>query len=334
MKRYFLLGALIIAGMLVAGWFVMRQFSPPAAFGTSYQVVSGWPQSPDGMITGQVAGVDVDGQGRVFIFRRADKVWNSETFDPGLIAAPTVLVVDGVSGKLLVAWGENRFVMPHGLTIDHKGNVWLTDVGLHQVFKFDAEGKLLLTLGEAGIPGMDETHFNRPTDVAVAADGTLYVSDGYVNSRVVKFAADGRYLTSWGSYGDASGEFDVPHSIALDGKGRLYVADRGNARVQIFDGDGRYLDTWQDRRQLGRPWAIRIASDGTIYVVDGGDQPTWLPDRARILQLTADGMVVGSFGSFGTDPGQFVWPHTIGVADDGALYVGEVRVQKFEPIQE
>jgi peptidylamidoglycolate lyase len=338
MKRYFLLGALIIAGILAAGWLVMHQFSPPPAFGTSYQVVAGWPTLPAGTVTGQVAGVDVDAQGRVFIFRRADKVWDSETFDPGVIPAPTVLVLDGESGELLAAWGENRFVMPHGLTVDHEGNVWLTDVGLHQVFKFDAEGNLLLTLGEAAVPGTDETHFNRPTDVAVAADGTFYVSDGYVNSRVVKFAADGRYLTSWGTNGAAPGEFDVPHSLALDAQGRLYVADRGNARVQIFDGDGRLLDTWQDRQQLGRPWAVRIAPDGTIYVVDGGDQQTWLPDHARILKLSPDGNVIGSFGAYGVEPGQFIWPHAIGVADDGALYVGEVssgmRLQKFVAAQE
>lgn len=221
---------------------------------------------------------------------------------------------------------------------DHEGYVWLTDVGLHQVFKFDAEGNLFLTIGEAGVPGADERHFNRPTDVAVAADGSFYVSDGYVNSRVVKFDADGRYLLSWGNFGDGPGEFNVPHSLALDAQGRVYVADRGNGRVQIFATDGRYLDTWQDRRWLGRPWAIRIRPDGAIFVVDGGDQHEWLPDRARILQLSPEGEVVGGFGAYGLEPGQFIWPHAIGVAADGAVYVGEVytgrRVQKFEQIQE
>ncbi len=337
MKRVILVG-IFVAIVLAAGWWWRYQFSPPTEFGERYQVVVGWPQLPEGMTIGQVAGVDVDGQGRVFIFRRADKVWDSAVVDPDVIAAPTVLVLDGASGQLLAAWGENRFVMPHGLTVDHEGYIWLTDVGLHQIFKFDADGNLLLTIGEAGVSGSDESHFNRPTDVAVAANGSFYVSDGYVNSRVVKFAADGRYLLSWGTHGDATGAFDVPHSLALDAQGRVYVADRGNGRVQIFTADGRYLDTWQDRRWLGRPWAIRIGSDGTIYVVDGGDQQTWLPDRAQILQLTANGTVIGSFGSFGADPGQFIWPHAIGIAGDGAVYVGEVstgmRIQKFEPVQE
>jgi peptidylamidoglycolate lyase len=338
MNRYTVLGIFVVTGILVASWLVMRQISSPPAFGDQYQVILSWPHLPEGMATGQVAGVDVDEQGRVVIFRRADKVWNSATFDPDVIPVPTVLVVDGENGELLAAWGENQFVMPHGLTVDGEGYIWLTDVGLHQVFKFDADGNLLLTVGEAGVPGTDETHFNRPTDVAVAADGSFYVSDGYVNSRVVKFAGDGRYLLSWGTHGTAPGAFDVPHSIALDHQGRLYVADRGNGRIQIFEADGRYLDTWQDRRGLGRPWAIRIGSDGAIYVVDGGDQQTWLPDRARILQLSPDGEVVGSFGAFGTEPGQFIWPHAIGIADDGHVYVGEVstgmRIQKFEPVQE
>lgn len=100
----------------------------------------------------------------------------------------------------------------------------------------------------------------------------------------------------------------LPHSLALDAQGRVYVADRGNGRVQIFDADGRYLGTWQDRRWLGRPWAIRIRSDGAIFVVDGGDQHEWLPDRARILQLSPEGEVVGGFGAYGLEPGQFIWP--------------------------
>lgn len=204
MKRVIFVG-MVVAVVLVAGWWARYRFSPSTGFGERYQVVVGWPQLPAGMSTGQVAGVDVDAQGRVFVFRRADKIWDSAIVDPGVIAAPTVLVLDGGSGQLLVAWGENRFVMPHGLTVDQEGHVWLTDVGLHQVFKFDAAGNLLLTIGEAGVPGADERHFNRPTDVAVAADGSVYVSDGYVNSRVVKFDADGRYLLSWGNFGDGPG---------------------------------------------------------------------------------------------------------------------------------
>jgi peptidylamidoglycolate lyase len=281
---------------------------------------------------GQVSGVDLDSEGNVFVFHRGEWAWQGE--EPALlyIPTPTVLVLDGETGELVRQWGAATFVLPHGLTIDHTDHVWLTDVGLHQVFKFDLSGKLVMALGEPGVPGDDETHFNMPTDVAVAPDGSFYVSDGYRNSRIIKFSPDGRFLAEWGSQGAGPGQFDVPHSLALDGQGRLYVADRGNARLQIFDGAGQFLEEWQGSF-LGRPWAVRIGPDGSIYVVDGGDQPVLLPDRARILKFDARGNLLASFGSYGREPGQFTWPHALALGPDGALYVAEVsigmRVQKF-----
>jgi sugar lactone lactonase YvrE len=111
------------------------------------------------------------------------------------------------------------------------------------------------------------------------------------------------------------------------------VADRGNARLQVFDENGRFLDIWQDIRQIGRPWAVRVDSAGFIYIVDGGDQNRWLPDRARILKLTPDGEIVDRFGAYGSRPGHFIWPHALAIGSDDALYVAEVgrgqRVQKF-----
>jgi peptidylamidoglycolate lyase len=222
--------------------------------------------------------------------------------------------------------------MPHGLTIDSEGNLWLTDVGLHQVFKYDPAGNLLMTLGERGVPGEDAGHFNMPTDVAIAPDGSFFVSDGYRNSLVVKFSAKGNFITSWGSFGTARGQFDVPHSITLDADGRVYVADRGNARIQIFDENGEFIKEWKGA-SLGRPWAVRINAGGDVFVVDGGDQAEFWPDRARILKLDSKGQVAASFGSYGRGPGQFIWPHTIAIGPDGDLYVGEVatgmRIQKF-----
>lgn len=222
--------------------------------------------------------------------------------------------------------------MPHGLTIDGEDNIWLTDVGLHQVFKFDRAGNLLMTVGERGVPGEDEAHFNMPTDVAILQDRSFYVSDGYVNSRITKFSEDGVYLTSWGTRGASAGQFDVPHSTTLDSQGHLYVADRGNARIQIFDENGQFIKEWKDPL-LGRPWAVRIDATGNIFVIDGGDQNEFWPDRARVLKLDAEGNILASFGSYGKEPGQFIWPHTIAIGPDGALYVGEVatgmRIQKF-----
>jgi peptidylamidoglycolate lyase len=281
---------------------------------------------------GQVAGVDVDSHGNVFVFHRAERVWEGEEIALETIASPTVLVFESRTGEVIGQWGANAFVMPHGLTIDDEDNVWLTDVGLHQVFKLGPNGGLLMTLGERGIPGDDSSHFNMPTDVAIADDGSFYVSDGYMNSRVAKFAADGTFITSWGSKGMEAGQFDVPHSLALDAQGRVYVADRGNARIQIFDETGQFVEEWKDS-SLGRPWAVRVESTGNIFVVDGGDQNEFLPDRARVLKLDSQGNILASFGSYGSGPGQFIWPHTIALGPDGALYVGEVatgmRIQKF-----
>jgi peptidylamidoglycolate lyase len=329
--------ALLLVLSALTAWVALSLVGWPLVKGRSaYTVISAWPRLADGLVLGQVTGIDVDTQGRVFVFARGEKVWDSEPIDPTIIASPTVYIFDAQSGELLNFWGENRFIMPHGLTIDHEDNVWLTDVGLHQVHKFDTEGNLLLTLGEVGVSGSDDAHFDRPTDVAVRDDGSFYVSDGYVNSRIVRFEANGRYLLEWGSPGEAVGEFDVPHSLAVDTTNHVYVADRGNARIQIFDENGRFLTSWQDRWRIGRPWAVRVDDDGFVYVVDGGDQNNWLPDRARIFKVTPEGEIVDRFGTYGSQPGNFIWPHAIAIGSDGALYVAEVgsgqRVQKFLPV--
>ena len=304
---------------------------PGAAPRTSHKVVHGWPRLPEGIILGQVPGVGVDSHNHVFVFRRAENSW-SDNLTLQTNPSPTVMMFDGGTGNLLASWGEKTFVMPHGLAVDRRDNIWLTDVGLHQVFKFDHSGKLLLSVGERGVPGPDGSHFNRPTDVATADDGSFYVSDGYLNSRVAAFSPEGRFLFEWGTKGGGPGQFNVPHGIALDSSGRVYVADRGNARLQVFDKKGKYITEWKGK-EVGSPWAVRAATDGHIYVVDGGEQPSAPPDRARVLQVEPGGRVIDSFGRFGNYDGQFVWPHCIAVGKDGAVYVGDVktgmRVQKF-----
>jgi peptidylamidoglycolate lyase len=328
--------ALVLVVSVLVFWVILRTVGWPLVNGRPlYTVVPNWPRLTNTLQLGQVTGVDVDSQGQLFVFARGEKVWDSETIDPFLIASPTIHVFNGSTGELLRSWGDNSFVMPHGLTVDQADNIWLTDVGLHQIYKFDSNGNLLLILGEAAVPGDDTAHFNRPTDVAVSADGSFYVSDGYLNSRIVKFDADGRYLFEWGSSGSATGEFDLPHSIALDGLGRVLVADRSNGRIQIFDENGHFLTEWRDGLRIGRPWAVRVDDAGFIYVVDGGDQNSWLPDRARVIKLSPEGEIIGLFGSYGDEPGQLIWPHSIAVGPDGAVYVAEVgsgrRVQKFLP---
>jgi peptidylamidoglycolate lyase len=331
-SKYLFTGILLLAIGFSAAWLVAKSRASPSPSGEAYYLVSNWPQLPEGLTLGQVAGVDVARNGNVFVFHRAERVWNGEEIELEFIASPTVLVLDSESGEVIEQWGAEMFVMPHGLTIDQGDHLWLTDVGLHQVFKFDARGNLLMTVGERGVPGEDASHFNMPTDVAIAPDGSFYVSDGYMNSRVTKFSSEGEFIISWGTRGMDSGQFDVPHSIALDPQGLVYIADRGNARIQIFDETGRFIKEWKEPA-LGRPWAVRIAETGEIFIVDGGDQNEFWPDRARILKLDSQGIILASFGSYGREPGQFIWPHTIAIGPDGALYVGEVatgmRIQKF-----
>jgi peptidylamidoglycolate lyase len=330
-QRTFIVPILLAIGFSLI-WAVAKYIATPPPTGEAYRPVPDWPRLPDGIEIGQVGGIGVDSHGDIFVFHRAERVWEGEEIALELISSPTLLILDAETGNLLESWGADMFVMPHGLTIDSEDNLWLTDVGLHQVFKFDRAGNLLMVLGERGVAGEDSAHFNMPTDVAVAPDGSLYVSDGYRNSRVIKFSADGNYITSWGSYGKGPGDFDVPHSIAIDSEGRIYVADRGNARLQIFDSNGKFLTEWKSR-SLGRPWAVRISPTGGLFIIDGGDQAEFWPDRARILKLDSGGRILASFGSYGDAPGQFVWPHAIALGPDDTLYVGEVatgmRIQKF-----
>jgi peptidylamidoglycolate lyase len=285
-----------------------------------------WPQAAVARTLGQATGVDVDNAGRVYVFHRADRNW-VEPFPAEPIGRDTIAVLDA-DGQLIASWGKNLFIMPHGLSIDRAGNVWVTDVGAHQVRQFTSDGRLLLTLGERGKPGGDRYHFNLPTDVAFGPDGTVYVSDGYGNTRVVRFTADGRYLGEWGVSGKGPGQFNLPHGIAVDRRGRVYVADRENFRLQIFDSTGRYLDEWGTDR-VGDPYGVTIGSDGSVYVVDGGFQPD--RTRARVVRLTPGGKVLDSFTAAIASDGE-VLGHDLAIGRDGTIYLADAwanRVRKL-----
>lgn len=330
------------AAALVAGLSACRpaESSPSADGGTNYEVVHGWPVLPAGFRLGQVAGLAVNLRDEVLVFHRADQSWLREE---GLITRPTILRIDSRTGEVLDSLGANLFRNPHGLAVDHEDNIWVADNNLHQVFKLSPDGRVLLTVGEAGSRGRDATHFNGVTDVAVAPDGSVYVTDGYGNARVVKFSPTGEFLFEWGERGPGPGEFDLPHGITLDSQGRVYVADRSNSRIQVFEADGTFLSEWKSDA-LGRPWALEFAPDGHLYVVDGGDywltsqfrseRPDTLPrDRARIHKLDLGGNILATWGRYGRYDGGFVWPHDLTVTRDGAVFVGDVhlgmRVQKF-----
>jgi len=325
------LWVVLLLGLAKAGQ-MQEQNTLQATTASNYSVVHGWPVLPEGYVLGQVSGVAVDSHDHVFVFHRADSPSFSGDQPHRVIIPATVLCFDGATGKLLASWGAEQFVVPHGLRVDREDNVWVTDVGLHQVFKFSHDGKLLMTLGTKGEPGQGGGHFNRPTDIAIAPDGTIYVSDGYGNSRVAKFSGNGKFLAEWGRKGSGPGEFNIPHGIALDPQEHVYVADRSNGRIQVFQPDGKFLHEWKSA-DLGRPWAVTIGPDGYLYVVDGGDLKPTPPDRGRVLKLDLNGNIVDRWGSYGNYDGQIYWGHDVAVGRNGAVYVGDVyygmRVQKF-----
>lgn len=306
-----------------------------------YEVVHDWPRMPEGRILGQATGVDVDSRSQVYVFHRSTRTWSEDPALPPI--SGTTIEVFSANGRHLRSWGANKFVMPHGLTIDRQDNVWLTDVALHQVFKFSPDGKLLLVLGEARVSGVDRTHFNKPTDVAVLSDGSFYVSDGYGNTRVVKFSATGEFQYEWGRRGTGPGEFDLPHAIDTDASGRVYVADRSNARVQVFDGRGKFLSEWRSA-ELGRPFSIAVSGNRAV-IVDGGDQSICSValspateaacgglDRSSASEVDLSGRVLTRFGRYGNYDGQFRVAHDVAVARDGSILVVDVggqRVQRF-----
>ncbi len=231
-----------------------------------YRVVEGWAKLPDGRIWGSTAAVDVDANDHIWV---AERCGANSCADSKL--AP-IMEFDQ-SGKLLRSFGAGLFVFPHGISVDKEGNVWVTD-GLgkdgkgHQVFKFSPSGNILLTLGKAGIAGDGPDLFNAPSDVIVATNGDIFVADGHgreTNARVVKFSRDGKFIKSWGKKGIAPGEFDTPHGLAFDSKGRLFVADRNNNRIQIFDQEGNFIEQWT---QFSRPSGIFIDVKDNIYVAD------------------------------------------------------------------
>lgn len=301
-----------------------------AAPAPRYHVVHGWPVLPEGRVLGPCSGVAVDARGNVFVLHRGQK-GGGDTKALTPIAEPVVEVFDGRSGKLLREWGANRFVTPHGISIGADGTVWITDTALNQVFAFDQDGKLLRTLGERGVAGTDQRHFDRPTDVAPVADGAFYVADGYGNARILKYAADGRLSLQWGTHGAGPGQFAIPHALALDAAGNVLVADRGNERIQRFDPSGRLLGEWKDNR-LGRPFGIAILPGGSFAVVDGGNTPATVPDHGGVTVIDRRGRIVERFGRIGNYDGQLWVGHDIAADRAGNIYVVDItgqRVQKF-----
>lgn len=283
---------------------VVHADEPPRGI-PDYRVVPGWPKVPAHVQLGAVSATATDADGLVYVVHRGKQP----------------LLVFKRDGTFVRAWGDDSLHTPHGLRIDPGQNVWITDIGHHQVLKFDRNGKLLLALGKKGEPGEGRDQFNKPTDIAFAPSGEFYISDGYGNSRVLKFAKDGTYLMAWGKKGSGPGEFNLPHAICVDNRGRVIVGDRENNRIQVFSGDGKFLAEW---REGGAPFGMFLTPNQRLFVADG---------RAHWVQvLDLDGRPQGRFGEKGSKPGQLDLPHMLCVDAEGAVYVAEVtgkRVQKF-----
>jgi DNA-binding beta-propeller fold protein YncE len=252
-----------------------------------------WAQIPPGIEWGQVISAQPDSHGNLWVFHRSD---------------PAILEFDA-SGKFVKSFGAGMFVQPHGLAIDRDGNIWVTDASAkdgkgQQVFKFSPDGKVLMTLGKAGVAGAGPDTFNGPCSVVIAPNGDIFVADGHggdTNARVVKFSKSGKYIKEWGKKGSGPGEFDTLHSIAMDSKGRVFIADRGNSRIQIFDQDGKFIAQW---KQFGRPSGIYISKSDTLYSVDSQSDEKTNPGVQRGIRIGSakDGSVKLFIPDTSTDP--------------------------------
>jgi DNA-binding beta-propeller fold protein YncE len=269
---------------------------------------------PDGIELGQIASVAIDRTGHLIILNRGEQ---------------TLLEFDA-DGGFVRAIGDMLFERAHSLTIDADGALWVTDVAAQTVTKLDREGRVLMSLGTPGESGhWDEAagtrRFDEPTDVAIGPDGSIFVSQGHSRGepKVLKFDSNGRFIKEWGGRGTHPWQFAVAHSIAIDAGGLVYVADRENRRILVFDLDGNFLKGWVYR---GMACSLTLAGDGRIYMTTGFD--------GQIVELDANGHVLGVTGRPGEGPNEYGEAHDIAVTADGELFVADVvnqRIQKLAP---
>ena len=271
----------------------------------TYKADMDWAKRPEGWTWGWTPGMACDSQGRIFVSSRCDHP----------------LVLFDADGNFLDSWGEGILdtAAAHGIYIDPDDNVYCTEFNRHCIRKFNPDGALVLTIGTPGVPGaQDGDPFNIPTDLAVASTGELFISDGYGNTRVHKYAPDGERRLSWGERGTGSGQFDLSHCVRIDRQDRVWVCDRENRRIQIFDTDGNYLTEWTD---LLEPNQVCFdPNEDIVYITE-------LAQQISIYTLNHE--LIAKWGGGGDTPGdgpgQFIGgPHAICIDAQGNLYVGEV----------
>jgi sugar lactone lactonase YvrE len=303
---------------------------PRVNLSPSYEVDPSWPERRADLPWGHVPGIAVDKQDNVFVFTRTN---------------PPVQVY-AADGKFVRAWGTGIISNAHHLKIDRDGHVWITDIGFHVVRKFTRDGQMLLTLGTPGQLGDSPRHFNKPTDLALAPNGDIFVSDGYGNSRIAHFDRQGNFIKAWGTLGTGSANFSIPHAIACDSKGRLYVADRNNVRVQVFDRSGRLMSSWRD---VVVPWGFCMTAEDDVWVCGSSPMawtrdpkyptaPLGCPPKDQVfMRFNTDGKLLQLWTvPKGEDdkekPGDLNWLHCIALDSKGNVYAGDIigkRAQKF-----
>lgn len=304
---------------------------PTHSLPNPYKTIANWAKMPEGRTWGATSAVGVDRKGNIWV---AERCGQNTCAGSNL---PPIVKFDP-SGKPHKSFAAEMFIFPHGFHIDRGGNIWVTDgippsrQGIegkgHIVVKFSPDGKVLLTLGKAGVAGDGPDTFNQPSDVAVAPNGDIFVADGHggnSNARIVKFSKDGKFIKAWGKKGTGRGEFDTPHTIEFNSKGRVFVGDRGNNRIQIFDQEGTFLEEW---KQFGRPSGIYIDRNDTIYVADSESNTRRNPGWKRGIRIGSakDGKVTAFIPDPEPNPDTSATSGAEGVAADGrgAVYGAEV----------
>ena len=260
---------------------------------------------PQGMTMGAPSSVVVDRRGHLIVFNRGDHP----------------LIELDAAGTFVRSFGEGQYVRPHGMRLDAEGNIWTTDVTAHTVTKMNARGEVLMTLGAKGLRGL----VNEPTDIAFGPRGEVYVAQGHGQGdpRVLKFDRHGALLASWGGKGTAPGQFDIAHSIVVDEKGTVYVADRQNRRVQLFTPEGKFIEAWTF---AGLPCGLSIAADKQMYLVSGF--------AGQILRLDPRGRTLAATGQAGKGLGEFGEAHYLAFGSRGEIYVADTvnaKLHKFVP---
>ena len=342
------------AAVLMAGPAFGQRPVPEVAFDGDVEFL----KPPADVYFGEVAGVAVNSKGHVFVFSRGG------TVGPAFGAAAAQLFEFDRTGKFVREIGKGMYSMSyaHSVRIDREDNIWLVDKGSDMIVKLTPAGRVAMVFGrkkeasDEGGPWTREApprphvngQFRQPTDVAWDTQGNIFISDGYINSRVAKFTRDGEWVKSWGEKGTKDGQFDTPHSIAADAHGNLYVADRGNRRIQVFDPDGTFLRSIvvdvppppEAKPAIGNPPPANVTgtqapgAPWALCITPGPDQVLFVSDAfpGRIYKLSLDGTVLGVLGKSGKQAKQFGWIHEIACPSATELYVAELlnwRVQKL-----